>query len=138
MRLVLGPEPHFQIMRRVSAILLRTTPFWCGLSLLLAACAFGSTGSHPAYGEITSSDFFPILPWDPYHGWSKPFREHPQNGLESVADCNFNLAGFVHPRDLRRCEKLHLGAIVVPDDDDTTSPSYAREWKKMSDEAIER
>ncbi len=36
------------------------------------------------------------------------------------------------------CEKLHLGAIVVPDDDDTSSPSYAREWKKLSDEAIER
>jgi hypothetical protein len=125
-------------MKRASVNLLRTSRFWYGLSLLLATCALGETGSRLASGDVTSPDFFPILPWDPYHGWSKPFREHPQNGLESIADCNFNLAGFVHPQDLRRCAKLHLGAIVVPDDDDTTSPSYARKWKKLSDEAIER
>jgi hypothetical protein len=125
-------------MKRVSGNLLRTPAFWCALSLLLAAGAFGETGNRLACGDITRPDFFPILPWDPYHGWSKPFREHPKNGLESIADCNFNMAGFVQPRDLRRCEKLHLGAIVLVGDDDTTSPSYRREWKKLSDEEIER
>lgn len=131
-------EPRFGIMKRVSGNLLRTPAFWCALSLLLAAGAFGETGNRLACGDITRPDFFPILPWDPYHGWSKPFREHPKNGLESIADCNFNMAGFVQPRDLRRCEKLHLGAIVLVGDDDTTSPSYRREWKKLSDEEIER
>jgi hypothetical protein len=125
-------------MKRVSANPLRTYRLWCLLSLLLATCAFGDTGSRFAAGDITQPDFFPILPWDPYHGWSKPFVEHQPNGLESIADCHFNMAGFVQPRDLRRCEKLHLGAILLPADDDTTSPSYRREWKKLSDEEIER
>ena len=131
-------ESHFGIMRRTLRPLLRARWFCCWFSLLLATCAFGETGSRLALGDITQPDFFPILPWDPYHGWSKPFVEQRPNGLESIADCNFNMAGFVQPRDLRRCEKLRLGAIVLPDDDDTTSPSYQREWKKMSGEAIER
>ena len=131
-------EPHLRIMRRTLRPLLRARRLCCGLGLLLAAGAFGQTGNHLAAGDITQPDFFPILPWDPYHGWSKPFVEHRPNGLESIADCHFNMAGFVQPRDLRRCEKLHLAAIVVPDDDDATSPSYQREWKKMSGEAIER
>jgi len=125
-------------MRRALAHYLPARRLGCWFALLLATCAFGDTGSRFASGDITSPNFFPILPWDPYHGWSRPFIEHQPNGLESIADCNFNLAGFVQPRDLRRCEKLHLGAIVLPADDDTTSPSYRREWKQLSDEQIER
>jgi hypothetical protein len=135
---VLNFKPHFGIMRRTLGHLLCARRLGCWFGLLLATCALGETGSRFAAGDITKPDFFPILPWDPYHGWSKPFVENRPNGLESIADCNFNMAGFVQPRDLRRCEKLHLGAIVLPADDDTTSPSYAREWKKMSDDAIER
>jgi hypothetical protein len=131
-------EPNFGIMNRTLTHLLRASALCCWFSLLLAACAFGETGNRLAFGDITRPDFFPILPWDPYHGWSKPFVENRLNGLESIADCNFNMAGFVQPRDLRRCEKLHLGAIVLPDDNDTTSPAYQREWKKLSDEGIER
>ncbi len=129
---------HYGIMNRTLRHLLCARRLGCWVGLLLATGAFGDTGSRFASGDITSPDFFPILPWDPYHGWSKPFVEHRPNGLESIADCNFNMAGFVQPRDLRRCAKLHLGAIVLPADDDTTSPSYRREWKKISDEEIER
>jgi hypothetical protein len=82
-------------------------------------------------------DFFPILPWDPYHGWKGQFSEHPENGLESIAECGFNLAGFVLPQDLRRCEKLGLGAIVLPADKAFTNFNYLTEWKKLSDEEIE-
>jgi hypothetical protein len=117
---------------------LRARRLWCWFGLLAATCAFGETGNRLALSDITQPDFFPILPWDPYHGWSKPFVEHRPNGLESIADCHFNLAGFVQPRDLRRCEKLRLGAIVLPGDDDPTSPPYQPEWKKLSDEGIER
>ena len=125
-------------MRRTLRLILRA--HWlCGwFSLLLAAGAFGQAGSPFATSDITKPDFFPILPWDPYHGWSKPFVEDRPNGLESIADCNFNMAGFVQPKDLRRCEKLHLGAIVLPADDDTNSPSFQRAWNKMSDKAIEQ
>ena len=117
---------------------MRARSLCCWFSLLLASCAFGEADIRLAFGDITKPDFFPILPWDPYHGWSKPFVENRPNGLESLADCNFNMAGFVQPRDLRRCEKLHLGAIVLPADDDTNSPSFQRAWNKLSDEGIER
>ena len=130
-------KPHFGIMNRTLSHLLRAPRLCCGISLLLATCAFGDTASRFATSDITKPDFFPILPWDPYHGWSKPFVEERPNGLESLADCNFNMAGFVQPRDLRRCEKLHLGAIVLPADDDTNSPSFQRAWNKLSDEGIE-
>jgi len=125
-------------MKQVSGNLRRAPRLWFALSLLLAAGAFGETADRLTFSDITQPDFFPILPWDPYHGWNQPFREPPPNGLESIADCNFNLAGFVQPRDLRRCEKLHLGAIVLAGDEAPTSPAYQPEWKKLSDEAIER
>jgi len=63
--------------------------------------------------------------------------EHRQNGLESIADCQFNMAGFVWAKDLRRCQKLGLGAILLPAAGDAVSPAYRREWKKLSDEEIE-
>jgi len=125
-------------MKRMSTLLLRTYRLWYGLSLALATCACAETGSKLAFSDITQPDFFPILPWSPYHGWKKPFIEDRANGLESIAECNFNMAGFVFRRDLRRCEKLGLGAILLPVDEADTSPSYRREWKKLPDEEIER
>ncbi len=109
----------------------------CWLSLALATCAFGGTADRLAFSDITSPSFFPILPWDPYHGWSNPFREHPQNGLESIADCNFNMAGFVFRKDLPLCARLGLGAIVLSVDYEDTYPTYQREWKKLPGEEIE-
>jgi hypothetical protein len=111
---------------------------WCLLTLALTAGALGASSSKLDYSDITKPDFFPILPWDPYHGWKAPFVEHRQNGLESIADCQFNMAGFVWAKDLRRCEKLGLGAIVLPAESDDLSPAYRREWKRLSDEEIER
>jgi len=105
---------------------------------LLAASAFGAAGSRLDVSDITKPDFFPILPWSPYHGWWKPFVLQRTNGLESIADCQFNMAGFVWPEDLRRCEKLGLGAILLPAAEDVISPGYRREWKKLSDEEIDR
>jgi hypothetical protein len=108
------------------------------LSLALATCASAATGNKLACSDITQPDFFPILPWSPYHGWKQPFIEDRPNGLESIAECHFNMAGFVFRRDLRRCEKLGLGAILLPVDEADVSPSYRREWKKLSDDEIER
>jgi hypothetical protein len=118
----------------------RATPklLWCALSLALCACAFGGTSGKLDFSDITKPDFFPILPWDPYHGWQPPYVDQRQNGLESLADCQFNMAGFVWPKDLRRCEKLGLGAIVLVPDKDTSSPPFQRAWKKLSDAEIER
>ena len=108
------------------------------LLLGLSLCAFGATSGKLDFSDITKPDFFPILPWDPYHGWKAPFVEHRQNGLESIADCQFNMAGFVWPKDLRRCEKLGLGAILLLSDADAVSPAYRRNWKNLSDQEIEQ
>jgi hypothetical protein len=88
--------------------------------------------------DLESPDFFPILPWDPYHGWSVTPIERQLNGLDSIAACDFNMAGFVLPRDLARCRKLGLGAIVLPVDPAFTNVQYIYNWKKLSDAEIDR
>ena len=108
------------------------------LSVALTFCTPAKGGDRFAFSDITKPEFFPILPWDPYHGWSKPGIEHRQNGLESIAECHFNMAGFVFPRDLRRCEKLGLGAIMLPTDSAFTNLQYLNEWKTLSGQEVER
>ena len=80
-----------------------------------------------------SPAFFPILPWDPYHGWREPFTSDRKFGLESIAECHFSVAGFVWPEDLPVCEGLGLAAIVVPDVD-FLSP---QDWAAMTESEID-
>lgn len=113
-----------------------------GIASLMAFLTGCATTTRPAasrfdYADITRPTFFPILPWEPNHGWKAPHLERKPDGLETLAECNFNLAGFVTPEDLPRCERLGLGAIVVPPDSVLTSPTYFREWGKLSDQEIE-
>lgn len=110
----------------------------CWLGLALACSAIGETRGRFVAGDITSAECFPILPWDPYHGWNKPWVEPRENGLESIAACRFNMAGFVLPRDLKRCAKLGLGAIVLPSESAFTNFNYLQEWQKLPDAEIER
>ena len=79
-------------------------------------------------------DFFPILPWDRLHGW-KGHRD-PKHGLESIAECNFTLSGFVTPADLPLCERLRLKAIIMPDDG--TGKIARNEWTTISDDEIDQ
>jgi hypothetical protein len=75
-------------------------------------------------------DFFPILPWDRVHGRSKA------NGLASIAECGFTLAGFVHPEDLTLCDQLGLKAILAPL---PGIQEFSRDgWRKLSDGDIDR
>src|SRR5512142_503737 len=92
---------------------------------------------HERPAWLISSIRVPILPWDPYHGWNQPHVEQRANGLESIAECHFNLAGFILPRDLSRCKKLGLGAIMLPTDSAFTNFAYLCEWKRLSDAEIE-
>ncbi|MDB6026453.1 MAG: hypothetical protein JWM68_2676 [Verrucomicrobiales bacterium] len=87
-----------------------------------------------AYCDITKPEFFPILPWDALHGMKNEVRTRPENSLESIADCNFNMAGFVHREDLSRCKKLGLGALLFPFDPDFSKHS----WNTLSDEGIDQ
>jgi len=94
--------------------------------------------SHFASADFNSPDFFPILPWDPYHGWKQQTHvETRLNGFESLGECHFNMAGFVLPQDLPACERLHLGAILLPGDKAFTNFNYFRAWKNLSDAQIE-
>jgi len=110
--------------------------------LLISLFARSAAGQAPAsldFCDISKPDFFPLLPWDPYHGWAKPNIERGRsNGLESIAECNFNMAGFVLRRDLRQCRKLGLGAIMLPSEPTFTNLQYLCDWKKLSDAEIDR
>lgn len=109
--------------------------------MLTAAIACGSAlAGNPTtfrFHDIESPDFFPILPWDAQHTWYHPFVNET-NGLYTIAECHFNMAGFVQPRDLPRCQKLGLGAIVLPTDPACTNFNYFLEWKNLSDTEIDR
>lgn len=77
---------------------------------------------------------FTILPWSPLHGWAPP-HEQPMEGLESIAACHFNVAGFVWPSDLAECERLGLRAILAP----ARRPRYmGEEWASLSDADLDR
>jgi len=109
----------------------------CGLFTAFFGCV--SEKQHQFdRADVSKPGFFPILPWDPYHGWGQPSVENRKQGLASIADCNFNLAGFVLPRDLPRCRKLGLGAIVLTTDPAFTNVQYIYQWKKLSDAEIDR
>ena len=78
-------------------------------------------------------DFFPILTWDKLRGWKPPYRD-AQQGLASIAECHFTIAGFVNVEDLPACEKLGLMALVPPDE---KTAAAGREWLKLSDAQID-
>jgi hypothetical protein len=109
------------------------------LTLFCAQIALCQAPGKFDFSDITKPDFFPILPWDPYHGWDKPpIQREKSNGLESMAECHFNMAGFVLPGDLARCRKLGLGAIMLPSDILFTNLGFLCEWRKLSGQEIDR
>ena len=111
---------------------------YIALACLLPIAIATHAAQNLDFSDISKPDFFPILTWDPQHGWTKPFTEHPKNGLEAIAECNFNMAGFVFPKDLKKCQKLGLGAIVLPaSQSDFTNFEYFRIWSKLSDDEID-
>lgn len=110
----------------------------CFLCVVIGSCgllvAADNVTAPPDIQPFTHSlDLFPIMPWDTLHGWKQPHR-NPKNGLESIAECNFTLAGFVTPEDLPLCEKLGLAAIMAPSVSD--KPWFGK-WREMSAEEID-
>jgi len=77
------------------------------------------------------ANLFPILPWDAQHGFDGK-RSHRQ-GLKSIADCHFTMAGFVYPHDLPACEQLGLAAIMLNEE----LPSAAYKWINHSEQEID-
>jgi hypothetical protein len=110
-------------------------------SLLLGFCLSAAVVSQAAdrfpFTDYRQPDFFPILPWDPLHGWDGKAMELNDNGQESIAECHFNFAGFVLPKDLPKCWKLRLAAILLPLDNTLLPPNYRKQWRDLADDEIE-
>ncbi|HWX18378.1 MAG TPA: hypothetical protein VN578_00600 [Candidatus Binatia bacterium] len=106
-----------------------------GLILLVFLPATKATDKL-ASSDITQPEFFPILPWDPLEGWDGKAHDSEVNGLESIAECHFNMAGFVRPKHLPKCRKLGLGAFLLPSGDGVLPLKYQSEWKNLADEEI--
>ncbi len=81
----------------------------------------------------TPPEFFPVLPWDPLHLWDA--GEDRREGVESIVECNFTMAGFVEPKDLPLCEQHGLKVLMFGTAD--RGPLKREEWKALSDEEIE-
>jgi hypothetical protein len=81
----------------------------------------------------TSSEFYPILPWDPQHGWDSSVQTRKQ-GLASIAEGHFGLAGFVSCDDLQLCDQLGLGAILY---DHILNPNHLK-WNDLSEQQVDQ
>lgn len=125
--------PMYPRLRNMARLV--TWPIIMFVGLLASAQEPGSVADADGIEPfVHASDFFPILPWDVLHGWKEPFRE-PRNGLESMAECDFTMAGFVSPRDLPLCQQLGLAAIMAPNKGE--QPWFGK-WREMSDGEIDQ
>lgn len=96
------------------------------ISMLVALASTALAASN------VGDDFFPIMPWDSLRGWDLQVKGF-KDPLESVAECNFTVAGFVQPEQLPTCERLGLWAIVAP----PPSEDSWRKWGDVADESID-
>jgi hypothetical protein len=105
------------------------------LSLLIALPFVAIAENRPAFAtsDFSSPEFFPILPWDSLHGMKNDLRTRPPNSLEGIADCHFNMAGFVRAEDLSLCRKLGLGGLLFP----FTADFNQHSWRTLSSEQID-
>lgn len=88
----------------------------------LTSAAGQTIGSGPGL----PSSFFPIVTWDPQHGWNNQF-EGRLNGLESISDCGFAVAGMVQTRDIEVLEELGLKGFAFGDHETVTM----RQWNPL-------
>jgi len=86
-----------------------------------------------AVGSAASPAFFAVMPWNALHGWGPEPVERAE-GLESIAQCGFNVAGFVEARDLPACEALGLKAFIGPAPGARRTPAY---WAGLAPEEID-
>ena len=98
-------------------------------ALILAVAALLLSGAPARAGD----DFFPILPWDGLRGWDTQVKGF-DDPLESVAECNFTIAGFVQPGQVAKCETLGLKAIIAPPPGEKP---WSAKWAGASDELVD-
>ena len=86
-----------------------------------------------AVGSSAPPPFFAVMPWNSLHGWGPESVERGE-GLESIAQCGFNVAGFVEARDLPACEALGLKAFIGPAPGARLRPA---QWAERAPEEID-
>ena len=101
---------------------------------LMLCLTLKSGGAVSQSASPFSADFFPILPWGTYPNWIKGKEAPSKEGLASIKECGFTIAGFVRPSDLKECERLGLKAIVIPE---RGGLSWLRDCKTLGDATIE-
>jgi len=106
--------------------------------LLVLCCLVQVLGQENVSGLNLPSSFFPVLCWDPQHGWNNQHDER-LNGFQSIRDCHFTLAGIVQTRDIKLCEELGLKAFAYGDKDTVTMRQWNNLWDDttLTDEVIE-
>lgn len=104
-------------------------PFSLGLAFVVAlSCFTGCSAATNTGGDPFAAVDFPVMSWE-VRDRSDRFSDQT-NGLQSLIDCGYNVAGFVTANQLPLCEKLHIKAIVRGDD----APV---EWMEKTDEQID-
>lgn len=121
--------------------------FMLSFSVTLWAQDESSTDNHPVtfdenataeslglepfeYKPSFSPDFFPLYPWDHLYDWASRYQTM-EDALSGIADCGFNMAGFVYPEHVSLCEKNNLACIV-------SIKLNAEKLKTISDEEMEQ
>ncbi len=99
----------------------------------ITGCVVGETV--PTKIEALPDGDFVIMPWSWLHGGDGHENMSREGGLEDIAKCGFNVAGFVLPEDLPTCKKLNLKAFIGPS---RQGPTPWQDWTKLDDVGIDR
>src|SRR5438132_6225880 len=102
------------------------------LTLFLFAPLAAIASAQFPFTDFRSPDFFPILTWDPLHGWDGQTKDSETNGLTSISACHFNFAGFVQVCDLAQCKRFGLAAILLPEGPSVMPLTFQTQWQTLS------
>lgn len=111
-------------------VLLLTVNVFPGSEKCLSQNAFSREGSEK---DLTSGlklpqGFYPVLPWDFYNS------RHP---LKDISDCNFNLSGFIKPREIGQAETLGLKVIVDLGLNAEGFNRTQKKWLQLTDQELD-
>jgi hypothetical protein len=102
--------------------------------MLLAARLPAKTDGLPGTpGFAADKDFFPIMPWDSLDAAGDRAGSR-ENGVRSMAACNFTVSAFAKPGDLPLIRKLGLKAMMrAPSEDEP----WTKKWLGVPDDVID-
>lgn len=106
--------------------------------ILLLVILIGTVGC--VVGQETQKEIavlpegdFVVMPWSHLHSNRGYDDIRNMDGLEGIAACGFNVAGYVWPEDLPKCKELYLKAFISQTERETW-----QDWTKLNDAEIDR